>query len=65
MSVYDNMKFPSYVFAEFPKWVKDVNGKEVVVETAEEEAEVTGANAAVVEPAAGEDAPAGKTGKPA
>ena len=65
MSVYDNMKFPSYQFVEFPKWVKDVNGKEVVVETAEEEAEVTGANTAVVEPEAGAEAPAGKTGKTA
>lgn len=29
-------------FKEYPKWVKNVEGKDVVVKDAEEEAEVTG-----------------------
>lgn len=35
-------KKAAYEFQEFPKWVDDASGKRVLVQTAEEEAEVSG-----------------------
>lgn len=36
MSVFDTMKFPSYTFREYPKWVK-IDGKDVLVGSQREE----------------------------
>lgn len=40
MAYYEGKEFPVYQFVEFPKWVKDAQGVEVLVLTAEQEAEV-------------------------
>ncbi len=38
MSQYQNIKFPPYVYVEFPKWIT-VNGISMIVHSAQEEAE--------------------------
>lgn len=39
---FDNMKFPKYVYQEYPKWVKCKDGVDRVVQNSKEEAEATG-----------------------
>jgi hypothetical protein len=40
MAYYEGTEFPAYKFVEFPKWVKDAQGTDVLVQTAEQEAEL-------------------------
>ena len=35
--VYDNMSFPTYVFREYPKWIKLKDGKAIVVDSQADE----------------------------
>ncbi len=37
----------AYEFKEFPKWIKTLEGKDVIVKDAEEEAKVTGVSKSV------------------
>ncbi len=37
---YDNMEFPDYEFREYPKWVRPEGGDAVLVQSADEEAEL-------------------------
>jgi len=34
---FSHLKFPDYEFREYPKWVKDADGKDVLVETKADE----------------------------
>jgi len=42
MTLYSSMRFPDYVFQEYPKWVKGIDGESVIVNSKKEEDIVLG-----------------------